>query len=129
MSTQKKFTSKDHGKTHGVSYYLDGIKMLNIKTRKSGQGIVFFTKNSGVTTHEKSRIDVYLCELAGEYNAILAQAQKEVLELYAKKETPAQVKKAEAKKAEAKKAPAKKEKKTFVNKTKPEVKLKQPETK
>ena len=106
--TQVKFTSKDHGKGHGISYYLDGVKMLNIKTRKNGQGVVFFTKNSGIDTHEKSRIDVYLCELAGDYKTVLAQAQKEVLAKYTKKATPAQVKATEKAKDTKKPASVKK---------------------
>ena len=111
-----KFTSKHHGKGHGISYYLDGVKMLNIKTRKNGQGVVFFTKNSGIDTHEKSRIDVYLCELAGDYKTVLAQAQKEVLAKYTKKATPVQVKATEKAKntktaSEKKAQPAKNNKK------------------
>lgn len=72
------FTTKDHGKNHGISYYIDGIRMFVIKTRKNGQAIVLFTKKSKVTG-EASKDTRYVCEYTGAYNEVLEQAKKAVI--------------------------------------------------
>lgn len=77
---EDRFTDKDHGKGHGVSYYLDGKRVFNIKTRRKGQAIVFFTKASGVSGLGESKDTRYATALEGAYDEVLAKAKELVIE-------------------------------------------------